>query len=76
MFVRAHREKLFRHEMSPEVFRFGVLASSAPVLVFFISIPLAYANTTLALSSWLIIFPIEYLLGTYVKPADADDELV
>ena len=76
MFVRAHREKLFRHEMSTEVFRFGVLASSAPVLVFFISIPLAYVNTTLALSSWLIIFPIEYLLGTYVKPAEADDELV
>ena len=76
MFVRAHHEKLFRHEMSPAVFRFGVLASSAPVLVFFISIPLAYVNTTLALSSWLVIFPIEYLLGTYVKPADADDELV
>jgi uncharacterized membrane protein len=76
MFVRAHREKLFRHEMSPEVFRFGVLASSAPVVVFFISIPLAYINTTLALSSWLLIFPIEYVLGTYVKPADADDELV
>ncbi len=76
MFVRAHRENLFRHEMSREAFRFNVLASSAPVVVFFISIPLAYVNTTLALSSWLIIFPIEWALGTYFKPADADDELV
>jgi len=76
MFVRAHRQKLFRHEMSPDVFRFGVLASSAPVVAFFFSIPLAYVNTTLALSSWLLIFPAEYLLGKYLKPADADEELV
>ena len=76
MFIRAHREKLFRHEMSPKTFRFNVVASSAPVVVFFISIPLAYVNTTLALASWLIIFPIEYVIGTSFKPADADDELV
>jgi uncharacterized membrane protein len=76
MFVRAYHEKLFRHEMPPDVYRFGVMASSAPVVAFFFSIPLAYVNTTLALSSWLLIFPTEFLLDRFFRPAGADDELV
>ena len=75
MFVRAHRQKLFRHEMSPGEYRFGVVASTVPVIVFSLSIPLAYVDASLALLSWLSIVPAEFLLDRFFNPAGADEEL-
>ena len=61
MFLWAARRGHLRFEATPEVVRFGVVASGIPVLVMLASFPLALWNTTLALLSWLILFPLAVL---------------
>ena len=48
--------------MTPSAFRYNFLASLAPVLLFTVSIPVAYVSTTWALLSWLLIFPLEFFI--------------
>ena len=73
MFVTAHREHLFRVELQKDVVRYSVLASLIPVLVFVLSIPIAFFDTGVALLSWLLIFPLEGVLARRMKPADAGE---
>ena len=40
--------------------------------MFAISIPIAYLASSWALLSWLLIFPLEWLIGRYVIPKDAE----
>jgi hypothetical protein len=48
------------------VYRFGVIASTLPVAVFLLSIPLAAAtNSTIALLCWIVIWPLEALLDRH-----------
>ena len=47
-------------------------AALAPVVVFGISIPIAYFATSWGLLSWLLIFPLEWAIGHFVIPKDAD----
>lgn len=68
MYAHAYRSDFFRVDVSPERFRFGVLASAVPVVVFAISIPIALWNTSVALLSWLSVFAIEGLLGRWGPP--------
>ena len=75
LFVVAHREGLFRNAMPRPVVRYTVFATVIPVAVFLGSIPLAFISTTYALYSWLLIFPLEYLLDAALKPRDADELL-
>ena len=75
LFVVAHREGLFRNAMPRQVVRYTVFATVIPVAVFLGSIPLAFISTTYALYSWLLIFPLEYLLDAALKPRDADELL-
>jgi uncharacterized membrane protein len=67
----AQHEGLLRVRMRDDVFRGNMAASLAPVLVFGISIPIAYA-TSWGLLSWLLIFPLEWFIGRFVIPKDAD----
>jgi|1186.fasta_scaffold00761_7 uncharacterized membrane protein len=60
---RAHRAGLLRRPLTSSAFRFDFLAALAPVLVFAASIPLAFVSTSWALLSWLLIFPLEMLIG-------------
>jgi len=78
MLMRAYRQKLFLVDMRPDVYRYGVIAAIVPVVVFAISIPIAYVDTTLALLSWLLTFPAEYFVDKLLRPvadvADTDAE--
>ena len=42
-----------------------------PVWVFFVSIPIAFVNTTWALQSWLLIFALEFPWARMFKPDGA-----
>jgi TMEM175 potassium channel family protein len=68
----AQHEGLLRARMRDDVFRGNMAASLAPVVVFAISIPIAYFATSWGLLSWLLIFPLEWCIGRYVIPKDAD----
>ena len=68
----AQREGLLRVRMRDDVFRGNMAASLAPVVVFGISIPIAYFATSWGLLSWLLIFPLEWVIGRFVIPKDAD----
>jgi hypothetical protein len=63
LFVVALRRGLLAVVVPPPVVRHGVVASTLPVAVFLISIPLALvAGSTVAILSWLLIWPLEALL--------------
>ena len=75
MLVVAHREQLFVRTLPRPVLRYAVGASLVPVLLFFVSIPIALVHTTWALLSWLLIFPLEFLWDRKFKPDGADEYL-
>lgn len=59
----AQRRGLLRVRISKAALRRGAVAAMIPVAVFLLSIPLALAtNSTIALISWVAIWPIELLL--------------
>jgi hypothetical protein len=65
-----------RRQMSRGVFRWTIVAALAPVVVFVISVPVAYLVTPAwALYTWILIFPIELLIDRMLKPDGADREL-
>jgi len=58
-----------RVRLTDEGFRWAMLASLAPVVVFLVSIPVAYAfSPQWALYTWILIFPLEYLVDRAAKP--------
>jgi uncharacterized membrane protein len=58
----AYRRKLLRLQPTPAVYRFGVIASLSPLLFFAISIPVAFANTTIAVLIWFLTAPFGRML--------------
>jgi uncharacterized membrane protein len=72
MLARAQAQHLFRVAMTPEYYRFGLLASASPVVVFVLAIPIAYVDTSLALPFLIVLFPVERLLDKYVRPPEGD----
>ena len=63
LFIVAERRGLLVVKVPRDVYRFGVIASTLPVVVFLLSIPLAAAtNSTIALLCWIVIWPLEALL--------------
>jgi uncharacterized membrane protein len=72
LFWWAQRAGLLRARMRDDVFRANLLASLTPVLVFAISIPIAFADAGWALLSWLLIFPLEFLVDRRFRPDDAE----
>jgi len=73
---RAQVVRLMRRQMSRGVFRWTIVAALAPVVVFVISVPVAYLVTPAwALYTWILIFPIELLIDRMLKPDGADREL-
>jgi uncharacterized membrane protein len=72
LFVVAARRRLMPFVVPRDVARFGLVASTLPVAVFVLSVPLAMAtNSTVGLLSWILIWPLEVLLDRF-KPASAD----
>ena len=53
--------------LDPRAFRNSMMASVAPALVFALSIPIAFVDPGLGLASWLLIIPLEFLIGKYLR---------
>ncbi len=69
---RAHLKGFMRVRFTADGFRWAMLASLAPVVVFLVSIPVAFAvSPEWALYTWVLIFPIEMLVDR-LKPEHAD----
>ena len=75
MFVFARRNRLLTVEVPDDVLRYSVVAAMIPVLLFVVSIPIAYVDTKLALMSWILIFPFEWAADRWMKPVGADQIL-
>jgi uncharacterized membrane protein len=75
MFYIAHLDGLNERALPIEVVRWSIVAAMIPVIVFFLSIPIAFVDTGLALLSWILIFPLEALLDRRLKPDEADELL-
>jgi len=75
MFFVAHLDHLFEQDLPLNVVRWSITAAMIPVAVFFLSIPIAFFDTGLALLSWILIFPLEAILDRKLKPDDADELL-
>lgn len=72
MFAVACRSNATRVPVPDDIFRFDVVSSLLPVLVFIGSIPIALISPTWALLSWLLLVPAERALDHW-KPAGRDD---
>jgi uncharacterized membrane protein len=54
---RAYRADLLQQRLTPDVYRFGVVASLSPVVFFALSIPVAFLSTTVAVAMWFLAVP-------------------
>jgi uncharacterized membrane protein len=70
LFRKAYRADLLAHSMPREVYRWGVIGSSSPVVVFALSIPVAFLNTTAAALVWFLTVPLGILLH-HLEPEEA-----
>ncbi|HEU0019237.1 MAG TPA: TMEM175 family protein [Thermoleophilaceae bacterium] len=69
----AHRHRLLERQLPEDVYRWGVLLSSTPVLFFLGSIPIAFASTTVAVLFWFGGIPLQLLVLNRWKPPNADE---
>ena len=72
LFRMAVRRGHMRVDLSPELERFGYVASGTPVVMMALSIPLAYVSPTLALFSWLLMIPVGRLIDRFAPPGVED----
>lgn len=66
---RAHLKGFMRVRLTDDGFRWSMLASLAPVAVFLLSIPVAFAaGPEWALYTWALIFPLEMIVDRVARP--------
>jgi uncharacterized membrane protein len=70
LFRHAWRRKLFRQEWPEDVYRWALRASLSPVLMFALSIPVAFVEARLAIVMWFLAIPLGMLLSRR-RPAAA-----
>lgn len=71
---RAHVKGFMRVRLTDAGFRWSMLASLAPVVVFLGSIPVAYlVSSSWALYVWILIFPAEILIDRWERPDSLTD---
>jgi uncharacterized membrane protein len=63
MAYMAYKADAFREPLTPTAIKFELLAAVLPVTMFAISVPIAFASTTLALLSWLLLIPGERVIA-------------
>jgi uncharacterized membrane protein len=71
LFRRAYSAHLLEREMPAAIYRWVVLSSTLPVLMFLLSVPIAFVSSVLAVVCWFLTYPAELLLDAR-KPVDAD----
>ncbi len=70
LFLVAHRQDLFEQEMSDPARHWTLVLSLAPVVVFFLSVPIAFLlSPFIAMLCWLAIAPAEFLVQRFAPPA-------
>jgi uncharacterized membrane protein len=62
LFRHARRRGLLRQEWPEPVYRWTMLASLSPVMMFALSVPLAFIDTKLAVVLWFLAIPLGRLL--------------
>ena len=70
----ARKHDLLRDRPSATVFRWGLIGSLTPVMIFVLSIPIAFVSPTLAIVSWLLNLPVGALVSRRM-PDEARDVL-
>jgi uncharacterized membrane protein len=75
LFRRAQRAGLLARELPEDVYRWGVLVSTAPVAFFILSTPIAFLSTEAAVGFWLLALPFQLLVLNRHKPPQADEYL-
>ena len=82
LFRLAYRHDLLRIELGPTGYRYGMIQSTTPVVLFLVSIPIAFWNPTVALLTWLLAIPagmwVDHRAGMHTEqilaPPDPPDE--
>jgi hypothetical protein len=65
LFLHAKKRELFRVPMPPAVYRWGLIASASPVVLFLISVPAAFVNSYFAVVFWFLNFPFQIMLNRW-----------
>jgi TMEM175 potassium channel family protein len=73
LFRRAHDDGLLAGEIPDEVYRWGVTASTLPVLFLVASVPIAFLSTGLAVATWFLSVPVQILWLNRRMPPNAAD---
>ena len=71
LFSHARRRRLFREEWPEGVYRYELRASLSPVLMFALSVPVAFASPRLAIALWFLAIPLGMFLGRRRPPEAA-----
>jgi uncharacterized membrane protein len=71
LFAYAHRQGLMHERLPEPVFRWGVVQSLSPVVFFFLSVPIAFASTVVAVIVWFGGIPFQVIANRW-KPPEAD----
>lgn len=65
LFSHAQRRRLFREELPTDVYRWALGSSLLPVLVFALSIPVAFAMPWLSIVMWFLAIPLQLVWARY-----------
>jgi TMEM175 potassium channel family protein len=75
MFRHAQRHRLLDRTLPEDVYRYGMLLSLSPVVFFGLSIPVAFAFSSVwAVAVWFLGVPLQVVAGRW-KPEGADELL-
>jgi uncharacterized membrane protein len=72
LLAHAHRAGLMRQPMEGHVYRWEIVASLVPFVMFTVTIPLAFLSPTLMLVSWAVVGPLLGLALKRIRPAGTD----
>jgi uncharacterized membrane protein len=75
LFAYARRRRLFRQELPTDVYRWSLGSSLLPVLLFALSVPVAFVASWLAIAMWLLAIPLQRVWARY-RPAAAGRYLI
>jgi uncharacterized membrane protein len=68
----AHRRDLMEPRLPEEVYRWGAFMSLSPVILFLVSIPIAFFHTWIAVASWYLFVPFMKIVQRW-RPDRADE---